>query len=108
MIQIINLLPLSSFQELCSRQKNDGLLNYVKVYCGHDDNNIINESKVTEAIQNLKCHKSCGPDGIPAEALKYGGTTVGSPFNHVIQQVLVSLPFTQRSASNNYRASFEK
>jgi hypothetical protein len=69
----IATLWITSFQEVYSRQKNDGLLKYVKDQCSNDDNYIINVSKVTEAIQKLKCHKSCGPDGILAEALKHGG-----------------------------------
>ena len=26
-----------------------------------------------KALQNLKLNKACGPDGIPAEVIKYGG-----------------------------------
>ena len=28
---------------------------------------------VCDITQQLKCRKSCGPDGIPAKALKFGG-----------------------------------
>ena len=43
--------------------------------------------EVTGAINNLKNSKSPGPDGIPAELLKYGGTTLLIRLHPLIQRL---------------------
>jgi len=60
---------------------------YAKLYSQHNNENIVNETAkyaldndyaitvadVRCSIDNMKSGKSCGPDGIAAEAIKYGG-----------------------------------
>jgi hypothetical protein len=41
--------------------------------CETDNDHVISNMDLCNAIQQLKCRKSCGPDGIPAEALKHSG-----------------------------------
>ncbi|XP_076035331.1 uncharacterized protein LOC143021614 [Oratosquilla oratoria] len=38
------------------------------------------------AISSLKSNKAAGPDGIPAEILKYGGNTIKNCLHNIIQQ----------------------
>ena len=40
---------------------------------GGGDNDVIKFSDVLSAINSLKCRKSCGPDGLPVKAIKFGG-----------------------------------
>ena len=51
---------------------NEGLVevfNYYKT----DNIHFISNRELCNAIQQLKYRKSCGPDGIPADAIKYSG-----------------------------------
>ena len=61
-----------SFENLYSMHNNDGLLNDLSGY-QTDKSHIFNHEDLCTAIMKLKCNKANGPDGIPAEAIKYGG-----------------------------------
>lgn len=61
-----------SFKNLYNMHDNKGLLTEFDVY-QTDYECVISHTDVCSAIQKLKCRKACGPDGLPAEAIKYGG-----------------------------------
>lgn len=61
-----------SFENLYSMHNNGGLLNDFSTY-QTDNTHIFNLAELCSAIMKLKGNKACGPDGIPAEAIKYGG-----------------------------------
>lgn len=61
-----------SFEKLYSMHSNDGLLTEFSQY-NTDIVHTVMYSDVCNAVQRLKLHKSCGPDGIPAEAIKHAG-----------------------------------
>jgi len=61
-----------SFEKLYSRYDNKGLTGeFVSVTS--EDYHLIKVDDVRNEIHKLKCHKSIGPDGIPAEAIKHAG-----------------------------------
>jgi len=62
----------TEFEKLYSMHNNDGIraeFDYYKSDIVH----VISNSDLFSALQNLKCHKCCGPDGIHAEAIKHAG-----------------------------------
>lgn len=61
-----------NFEKLYSMHSNEGLVDEFEHY-KTDKVHTISNADLCNAIQQLKCHKSCGPDGIPAEAIKYSG-----------------------------------
>lgn len=61
-----------SFEKLYSMHSNDGLAQEVEDV--HNDLvHVMKLVDVSNAIKQLKCRKACGPDGIPAEAIKHAG-----------------------------------
>lgn len=64
-----------SFEQLYSQRTNDSVLDDT-CSLASDSNFIITVNDVNEAVQNLKCRKSCGPDGLASEAIKYGGSAL--------------------------------
>ena len=61
-----------SFQQLYSIHNNDGLLQDFSAY-QTDNTQVFTHADLRAAVMSLKCNKACGPDGISAEAIKYGG-----------------------------------
>jgi len=61
-----------SFENLYSMHNNDGLLNDFSAY-QTDNTHIFNLAELCTAIMKLQSNKAYGPDGIPTEAIKYGG-----------------------------------
>ena len=61
-----------SFEKLYSMQNNEDLIKHFNSY-KTEVIHIITNVDMCNAIQQLKCCKSCGPDGIAAEAIKYSG-----------------------------------
>ena len=61
-----------SFQQLYSIHNNDGLLQDFSAY-QTDNTHVFTHADLRSAVMKLKCNKACGPDGISAEAIKYGG-----------------------------------
>jgi hypothetical protein len=61
-----------SFEKLYSMHNNEGLVEHFDSYKTENIHTITN-ADMCNAIQQLKCRKSCGPDGIAAEAIKYSG-----------------------------------
>ena len=61
-----------SFEKLYSIHDNEGA---VGLFDNFESDNIrtITNAELISAIQQLKHGKSCGPDGIPAEAIKHSG-----------------------------------
>jgi hypothetical protein len=57
---------------LYSQRSNDNIVDETVKYALHNDY-VITVEDVRYSIRNLKCGKSYGPDGIAAEAMKYGG-----------------------------------
>lgn len=64
-----------SFEQLYSQRSNDSVLADARLLAS-DSNFIITVNDVNDAVQNLKCRKSCGPDGLASEAIKYGGSAL--------------------------------
>ena len=63
---------LASFEKLYNMHSNDSLVESLYHY-ETETRHIISNDDLCNVIQQLKCHKCCGPDGIPAEAIKYSG-----------------------------------
>ena len=61
-----------SFQQLYSIHNNDGMLQDFSAY-QTDNTHVFTHADLCSAIMKLKCNKAYGPDGISAEAIKYGG-----------------------------------
>ena len=57
-----------SFEKLYSMQNNEDLVEHFSSYKAEVIHTITN-ADMCNAIQQLKCSKSCGPDGIAAEAI---------------------------------------
>ncbi len=64
-----------SFQQLYSQRSNEGLLVDTILHASNSAYTI-SVVDVNKAIQNLKCRKSYGPDGVAPEAIKYGGSVL--------------------------------
>ena len=61
-----------SFENLYNMHDNSGLLNDFSAY-HTESTHVFNYDEISTAIMQLKCKKASGPDGISAEAIKYGG-----------------------------------
>lgn len=60
------------YEKLYSQYNNDNVVNDTAKYSS-DNDYVITVADVCCSIVNLKGGKACGPDGIAAEAIKYGG-----------------------------------
>jgi len=66
-----------SFENLYSQHTNEGMLSDTCKYASNCGSNyIITVDDVFKAVQNIKLRKSCGPDGLAPEAIKYGGSAL--------------------------------
>jgi len=63
----------ASFEKLYSIHDNKDLAELC-TFLTPENTYFITQDDLHNAIQQLKCHKSCGPDGIPAEAIKCAGS----------------------------------
>ena len=62
------------YANLYSHHENNDIVNEVAKHSTDIDNDYnINVADVLCSINSLKCGKACGPDGIAAEAIKFGG-----------------------------------